>query len=320
MIDRPGDSVVMLGAVRPTPHGKIAILNPPQDFVLSSEDRLIYLARYFDDFSAVATTARPEAGPDGGNREEKRSRRVLVLGWSAQLAQLIEDLVETGVSALALTLVSRTPLEERRSWFVGRDFPADRVSIEHVEADALASGTLTELDLAGPDTVLIATTPNRESAEESDARALTAYELLRAERDRQCAPGGKRPAIILELAHPGSAEHAVEPGDVLLIRPRLLGFLQSQVTLRPLLNAVFDELFMPTGGASLTLRNGDAATDLKRFGALSERLRQPGDIALGVLLDAGTSGESVVLCPSDDFGWQGNADLVVLSAPPSRGS
>jgi hypothetical protein len=123
----------------------------------------------------------------------------------------------------------------------------------------------------------------------------------------------------VELAHPASAEHALEPEDQLMLRPRLLGYLQSHVALRPALNAVYEALFLPRAGAQILVRDGsgDGQSD---YGQLVRSVGLPGDIPLGVLLDAGTSDESVVLCPADAFGWRGTADLVVLASHDVTGA
>lgn len=323
-IDTPQDRAVVIGALRGAGRARRAYLNPPADFRLREGDQVIFLARAFEDCQSTGA-ARPSfeiAGPaDAGAGAELR---LLVLGWSTHLAQMVEDLLATGVGKAHLTIVSRVPLPGRASWFATRELPADRVSFKHVVADILAAGTLEEFDLTARDAVLVASTSLRESAEESDARVLTVYELLKFERREQCEDQTHRPDIVLELSHPASADYGMEPGDVVLTRPRLLGFLQSHVALRPALNPVFDELLLPTGGARLAVRDGRPGGPGGRYAALVEASRRPGDLPLGVVLEPGTVDEDVVLCPPQDFHWAGRADLVVLTgagvAPEGSGA
>jgi len=61
------------------------------------------------------------------------------------------------------------------------------------------------------------------------------------------------------------------------------------------------------------------ALETRRYSELVQRSRARGDIALGVLLDAGTASQQVVLCPSEDLVWSGTADLIVLTAESSEG-
>ena len=71
---------------------------------------------------------------------------------------------------------------------------------------------------------------------------------------------------------------------------------------------------MPRTGAQILLRDGPGDGE-PEYGHLVRSVSLPGDLPLGVLLDAGTPNESVVLCPADAFRWRGTTDLVVLAAP-----
>ena len=108
-----------------------------------------------------------------------------------------------------------------------------------------------------------------------------------------------------------------EPEDVLLVRPRLLGFLQSHVALRRDYNAVFEALFLPSRGANIALRSSSGGPGPRSYGELVQEARACGDIALGALLNPGTTLQEVVLCPADDFQWSGSADLIVLAGNES---
>ena len=312
-IDTHRDRAVVVGALRGAGRERRAHVNPPADFRLQDGDQVIFLARAFEDCLSTGAVQPSFETAQPADAVPAAELRLLVLGWSAHLAQMVEELLAAGVGKAHLTIVSRVPLPGRASWFATRDLPAGRVSFKHVVADILAAGTLEEFDLTARDAVLVAATSLRESAEESDARVLTVYELLKFERREQCTDSAPWPEIVLELSHPASADYGMEPGDVVLTRPRLLGFLQSHVALRPALNPVFDELLLPTGGARLAIRNGPTDVAGGRYAALVEASRRPGDLPLGVVLDAGTADEDVVLCPADGFHWKGRADLVVLT-------
>ena len=308
------ERAIVLGAVR-REHGEwVAYPAPEPGFTLQPEDRVFYLARAFDDFELAGTEplSTPQPPPREFATVEPVSRSMLVIGWSATVARAVEDLLETPEVRVQLTVLSRVPLEERSQWFSERALDSPRLEVTHREADALARGVLEDLDLAAYQTVLVAASALLEGAEESDARCLTLYELLRTERREQCPSAGERPSILVELAHPASAEHALEPDDQLMLRPRLLGYLQSHVALRPALNAVYEALLLPRAGAQVLLRDGHGGQE-NDYRSLVQVASLPGDLPLGVLLDAGTATESVVLCPADAFSWRGTADLVVLA-------
>lgn len=309
------DRAIVLGAVRREGGEWVAYPAPGPDFVLQEEDRVFYLARTFDDFQVVeagassASASSPLAFPV----EQPVDRSVLVIGWSATVARAVEVLLETSGACVHLTMLSRVPREERSQWFSEGALDSPRLDVVHREADALARGVLDDLDLAACHTILVGASALQEGAEESDARSLTLYELLRSERREQCADLARRPSILVELAHPASAEHALEPEDEFMLRPRLLGYLQSHVALRPALNAVYEALFLPHAGARILLRDG-RDPDVSDYRQLVDAACRAGDLPLGVLLDAGTPSESVELCPADSLGWRGTADLVVLAS------
>ena len=308
------DRAVVIGALRYESGRPVTHLNPPADFRLAAGDLLVYIASTFDDCTAATAADLPVDKAPLAPPQRDRTLKLLMLGWSQHLGQVIEDLVNAGTSAIDLSLVSRVPVDRRQAWFKSHEQSLDRVKIEHEEADIIASGTLSNIDLGGYDTIMVAGGSRRENAEESDARALTAYELLRAELQVQFPDAAARPGVLLEVSQPANAQLVTEPGDVLFVRPRLLGFLQSHVALRPEYNSVFEALFLPSGGANIALRSGSEAPGPNRYGDLVRASRVHGDIALGVLLDGGTARQEVVLCPADDFEWSGSADLVVLTA------
>ena len=69
---------------------------------------------------------------------------------------------------------------------------------------------MSNLDLEGYDSVLLAASSYSESAEASDARTLTGYELLRAELQHQCPDASKRPKVVLEVSHPATSRFVTE--------------------------------------------------------------------------------------------------------------
>ena len=308
------DRALVIGALRHESGLFAAHLNPPPDFRLVEGDRLVFLARTFEDCVVARRDALPLDESPAPPNQRTGTTRLLVLGWSTHVLQIVEGLVRAGTANLDLTLVSRMPVDRRQKWLESRELPHDQVRIEHIEADTIASGTVSNLDLDGYDSILVAASSYSQNAESSDARALTGYELLRAELHDQCPDASNRPRIVLEVSHPASSRFVTEPGDVLIVRPRLLGFLQSHVALWPQLNAVFEALFLPTGGANIVLRGDPETRGTNRYSDLVQRSRARGDIALGLFLNTGSASQEVILCPPDDLEWEGKADLIVLTA------
>lgn len=313
-LDAHLERAVVIGVLRHEAGTQIAQLNPPADFRLDESDQVVFIAPGFDDCDVTAVADRPADDSPLPPKRQEVEVRLLVLGWSPHLDQVIEHLLIDEKSKIDLTLVSRIPLDERRTWRPGRNHARAQVEVEHVEADIIAAGTLTDLDLRSFDSILLVASPHRESAEKNDARVLTAYEMLKVELDIQCRSESERPTILLELSHPSSSHIAAGPGDVLFMRPRLLGFLQAHVALQPDLQAVYEALFVPSGRAQLALRRCPDDPAPKRFDEFARISQARGDIALGVILDGGTSGQEVVLCPAPGLEWSGTAELIVLSS------
>ena len=55
----------------------------------------------------------------------------------------------------------------------------------------------------------------------------------------------------MEIVHPTSSQLFSDPQDVMLVSPKILGYLQTHVALRHEPNSVFGEIFAP-GGASVS--------------------------------------------------------------------
>jgi len=142
------DRAVVIGALRYESGKAVAHLNPPPDFRLIEGDRLVFIARSFDDCVATSRAEIPVDEAPVPPSQRREALRLLVLGWSANVGQVVEDLVKAGTSTLDLTMVSRLPVDRREVWLKNRELPLDQVRIEHIEADIIVSGTLSFLRVA----------------------------------------------------------------------------------------------------------------------------------------------------------------------------
>ena len=115
------------------------------------------------------------------------------------------------------------------------------------------------------DSILLLAGSGATSAEESDARTIVSYELLVSAFGTKFKSASSTPGITAEMAHVTSKLQFPRSGDLVLIRPRILGYLQSHVALRRELNSVFSALFMPGHGASISIQ--DIGHYLSRSGA-----------------------------------------------------
>src|SRR5690606_30583249 len=114
------------------------------------------------------------------------------------------------------------------------------------DGDYTTSGRLLAVDPASYDNVVLLGSRWLETREESDARTILAYLLL-----RDMLTGGRRPGLLVELMDTANlALFRERPGEV-VISPQIVSHMLAQVALRPGLGAVFDDLFGPDGAEIL---------------------------------------------------------------------
>ena len=229
---------------------------------------------------------------------------------------LIDQLLLGGFRSVEITLVSRTPIAEREDALRWRHFDPAYLTIKHVEADFTAPGVIESLDFQGLDSILILASSVAQSAEESDARTIVSYELLVAAFETKFAPGETAPSITTEMAHVTSKLRYPRHGDLVLTRPRILGYLQSHVVLRRELNSVFSSLFTPCEGAGILIREIEGycpefGKDV-RFAEIEQKAAEHGEVALGLVAAKENSEFEVDLCPSAGKVCSEKESLIVL--------
>jgi ion channel POLLUX/CASTOR len=236
---------ILLGLVRPDAQGFQPCLNPPADVTLAADDRLVLLARSYAHSEAADDAAPGELPP----MRETRSRpdpvapkRVLVLGWSHKAAALLREFDSYAGERFAIDLMSFLPLEEREEHLRRHDLTLERVALRQIEGDYTAPVDLRRVDPAAYDNVVFLGSDWLESGEQSDARTILGYLLL-----RELLGDAAKPDVLIELLDPGNVSLFRRRAGEVLISPVLLSHMLAQVVLRRELRAVFDELFGPHG-------------------------------------------------------------------------
>ena len=119
-----------------------------------------------------------------------------------------------------------------------------------------------------------------ESNEESDARTILGYLLLR----QLLSESLSKADILIELMDPENEKLFQHRTEEVLISPLILGHIVAHVSLRRELNVVFEELFT-VGGAEIYFRppaNYVVQGETMTFDEISKRVFAQGDIALGL--------------------------------------
>lgn len=310
---------ILLGLARRKDDSFAPLLNPPADLVLQEGDRLAMLARRYPDTEPGGDGARrsptaavaPAAPVTGVKAAE--ARRILLLGWSHRMPALLRELDSYPGTAFEVDILSAMPAADRIRLIERYEGDPRRLRLTHHEGDYAAPSDLRRHDPAGYDNVVLVGNDWMESGEEADARTILGYMMLRA-----MLPPGTRPAVLVELLDPQNLPLLRRAGDEVLISPIVLSHMLAQVTLRPELRAILEELFGP-GGAEISFA---AASDYAppesepAFAALEAEAAARGQIAIGIRRSGGRSerGGGVMLNPPREQRHQLAAgdELVVL--------
>lgn len=321
-VDGRFDRAVVIGAVRREEGRPVTHLNPPPDFRLERDDMLVLIARTYDDCEPTRDGGydRPATRAVRTAAQQRSTRRVLILGWSYKTGNIIREVAKSELLDFHVTVVSRVPEAERDEIPDQALGEPSRVRVEHINADYAASGVLENMELRTFDSVMLLAGMTMETAEDADARSSLGYELVKSLLEEQIPDGEKQPTVIVELVDPASTRLFSDPEDVVLVGPKLLGYLQANVVLLDELNSVFNELFAP-GGAEVAVR---PAADYGLTGSVSyseveQRVLSYGEIALGLLTGTGAASDEIELCPPPDRSWSCEGDGGIIVMVPRTG-
>jgi ion channel POLLUX/CASTOR len=246
------DEAVLLGVVRPAGDTFRPLLNPDARTRLEAGDRLAMMARSyaatepadaaFDGAITRAAAVRPAAdGP-------RRPLRVLVLGWSHKVPALLREFDSYASESFEIDVVSTAPVGRREAALHRYDVRPQRLLVRQHEADFATPSVLEHLDVASFDSIVLLGSDRLVSGEESDARSMLGYLML---RDLLPQHGG--PTVLIELLDAGNLPLFGGPTGEVLVSPVILSHMLAQVALRHELRSVFEELFGP-GGAEIIFR------------------------------------------------------------------
>ncbi len=306
---------LVLGLLRPRGEGMELHLNPRDSLAIDSEDRLVFVSRAYDD-------AEPSSSPDDRIQEsrsplevekEPRRTRLLILGWNHKIPALIDEFDSYRGESFRLDIMSLVPVEEREQLLRRRGVRPEHIELDHVVGDYVSEVELRAVEPHGYDRLLFLSSNRMESSEESDARTILGYMVLKEVLGSAPAP----PRVLVELMDSANEGILGEHAGEVVVSPLIVSHLLAHVALRRDLNVVFEELFT-VGGAEIYLRparvyglegEGIAFREIQR--AIAAR----GDIALGVYPSTGSKQDGVTLNPERDSRWHltGDDQIVVLS-------
>ncbi|BES73330.1 lipoprotein [Marinobacter nanhaiticus D15-8W] len=280
---------VVLGLLERAGNGWNVMLNAPSDTRITDEDRIIVMARDYDDTHPMEPgetrgRARLElverhAGKRLPVRQSGPRHRVLILGWNRRVPALLAEMARYPNHTYEVDLVSILPVEMRENE-IARYLPAEsEVSHRQLMADFAVEEELRRVDPAGYDAIFLLSSDRLSTGEEADARTMMGYlqlqEVLASVEDP--------PQVVMELSDPDNETLLVTNQNETLVSSMILSHILAQVALRRELRVVLDELFTP-GGAEIMMRSPDefelpAGAD---FAAFEKTAGARGETALGV--------------------------------------
>ena len=308
---------VLLGIVRTDGHNLTPMLNPAPDTVLERDDRLVLLAHSFK-----ATAAEPGDAPSPPPVPVKRIRpgtaggtlRVLVLGWSHKVPALLREFDSYDDEQFEIDIISTVSVERREAALQRHDFAPHHIAVTHVDGDFTTPSVLQRAGVNSYDSIVLLGSDRLGSGEESDARSILGYLLL-----REILPENARPNILVELLDPGNVALFRRRRGEVIVSPVILSHMLAQVALRRELRAVFDELFGPGGPEIIFRPPADYGLEQREvtFQQIVDAATAHGEVALGVRPHDSHSAFAggTALNPSRDrtFSLTADDEIVVLT-------
>lgn len=262
----------------------VPILNPPDGFEVQEQDRLVFLARRYIDTEPGECDGHlsldrkpPEAE---ASITEHSQKSLLIMGWNQKIPALIREFESYENEKFEIDILSTVPKDEREAFFSRYDGFQQRIKLRHLEGDYTAPSDLKRVNPPQYDNIVLVANSWMQSNEESDARTILGYLLL-----REILPqNASKPEILIELMDPENEKLFEQRTGEVLISPFILSHILAHVALRRDLNVVFDELFT-VGGAEIYFRSAAVYKLNDReitFEEIGNVVFHHGDIALGI--------------------------------------
>lgn len=303
---------IFLGFVSPRERSFEPLLCPPSDQVMAEDDRLVVVAesheaalpvpaslRADDDEEAIPTTV---ASPDVSAPE-----RVLVIGWSDRVPDLVIELRQHHGEDLTIDLLSAVPRADRE---IELDAHEGLGALGHLEGDVTRRAVIARHLTEAYDCIVLMASDWLATGAQSDARTVLCYMLVRDELERR----GWDTPVVVELMDASNVALLPDGEGEVVVSPLVIGRVLAHVTLRRELRAVYDDLFDASGPAVRARKAGHygAAGNTWTFEQLSELTARRGDVLLGLLTPDGP--HKVTLNPDKASRWKVDktTELVVL--------
>lgn len=265
------------------PVGKKPVLNPPHDYKLAASDKLIAIAE--DDDKVIYTGPVVEVRRPRGSKLSSRKakpKRLLVIGWSVMGKSVLSELAEFLATGSTADIVSNPRYVEDE--LVG-DKSFGKLKVNHIRS----TGELSQLENLVAKTnydeiLILGYRGEGVSEQEADGQTLLTTMQLTKLFDKELS-AGTAPRMVAEILDPLKVELAQTSSvDDLVVSENLAGLLVSQLSENPQLATIFKDLFDPTIGSAIHVRDIQEYVPLGKsvtFADLIAAASAKGETALG---------------------------------------
>ena len=240
-------------------------------------------------------------------------KKLLILGWNHKIPVLMQEFLSYQNEIFEIDLLSLIPIAEREKYLSRFNGNLEKVKLRHLEGDYISNVDLQRIRPDKYDNIILLTNSWMTSHEESDARTILGYLLLR----ELLLESASKPDILIELMDPENEKLFHQRAGEVLISPVILSHILAHVALRRDLNIVFDELFT-VGGAEIYFKPC-AIFNLPQkkltFIEIRRIVESYGDIALGLRIEEKSKdiNGGIFLNPVRDSLWElKSSDQVVV--------
>jgi len=287
-------------------------LNPEPDYELAADEQLVFVARGLPvTYRTSETTFVSGLAREGGGHTSV-PRRVLLIGWTEVIHDILLELNAHALSGTAITILSTVTHEEASKRIEQREEATlPNLQLEFIEGDATRAAAYAGIQLDSYQSIVVFAD---DRGDPGDVDTLTLRTLLRLSDLRKYDK--LRAHTVVELVDEANREliAGLDVDDV-IISPGMVSAQLAQVARQNTLGPIYREL-LSAGGVEISLRPARDYVALDTdccFDDLTYAAQQKLEIALGVHLFR--NGGELLLNPSRDRNWRfGEQDQVIVLA------
>lgn len=290
-----------------------AALNPEPDYEVAKDEKLILIAprlpvHYIHSNSNYQASLNSKV-----HSHIKTPSRVLVMGWSEMIFDIMQELDAHASEGTEIYIVSvRTPQEASKQIEERQERGFKNLILKFVEADPADTTPYSKIDLSSFQSIIVPADDTSLKDEDIDTRTLCI--LLRLWDRRKYEKVHTH--IVVEITDEANRNLMAELGvDDIVISSNVVSAQLAQISLQEVLGPIYREL-LSAGGVEISLRPASSYLELGRdyhFNEITYAAQQKMEIALGLFLSR-NNGE-IILNPARDKTWSfGENDQIVVLA------